>query len=384
MVSKKYKVAIIGCGRLGQLYAEAYSGYPDTEIVAIAEYNRERRKAVGERFGVKALYKDVDDLLNDIIPDIAAIVTPTKFYKDAVIKCAEAGVKAISVDKPIAAKLSDADEMVSICESKGVIFAGGCLFRALGKNQDIARYINEGVYGEVRGAALHSWGGEISGGGCQHISLLRLFTDSEIEEVMSWGTHADLVDSGTMAIKDIAKRDNIYRMANSALNQKEDQGIIISGYLKMKSGIQTTIFGTPTPFRGVDVWTDTSLIRWDWNDPQIYQGFDNDGKRILKNEKFSENYWDKFGFGYLGGSIRSLVNSLETGAKLWISGHDLRQALEVAIATTLSAKLGNVPVKLPLQDRSLSLYPRPYRWLGGDETGRYQSADEAKMPLTKK
>ena len=138
MVSKKYKVAIIGCGRLGQLYAEAYSGYPDTEIVAIAEYNSERRKAVGERFGVKALYKDADDLLNDIIPDIAAIVTPTKFYKDAVIKCAEAGVKAISADKPIAAKLSDADEMVSICESKGVIFAGGCLFRALGKNQDIA------------------------------------------------------------------------------------------------------------------------------------------------------------------------------------------------------------------------------------------------------
>ena len=379
MVIKKYKVAIIGCGRLGQLYAEAYSIYPDTEIVAIAEYNSERRKAVGERFGVKALYKDAEDLLNDIIPDIAAIVTPTKFYKEAVIKCVEAGVKAISTDKPIAAKLSDADEIVSICESKGVILAGGALFRALGKNQDIARYINEGVYGEVRGAALHCWGVEISGGGSQHISLLRLFTNSEIEEVMSWGTHVDLVDlvdAGTMAIKDIAKRDHLYQMANSALNQKEDQGIIISGYLKMSSGIQTNIFGTPTPFRGVDVWTDTSLIRWDWNDPQIYQGFDKNGKRILKDEKFSENNWDNFGFGYLGGAIRSLIDSIETGAKLWISGHDLRQALEVAIATTLSAKLGNVPVKLPLKDRSLSLYPRPYRWLGGDETGRYQTAEE--------
>ena len=162
MVNKKYKVAIIGCGRLGQLYAEAYSIYPDTEIVAIAEYNSERRKAVGERFGVKALYKDAEDLLNDIIPDIAAIVTPTKFYKEAVIKCVEAGVKAISTDKPIAAKLSDADEIVSICESKGVILAGGALFRALGKNQDIARYINEGVYGEVRGAALHCWGVAVS------------------------------------------------------------------------------------------------------------------------------------------------------------------------------------------------------------------------------
>ena len=64
------------------------------------------------------------------------------------------------------------------------------------------------------------------------------------------------------------------------------------------------------------------------------------------------------------------------GAKLWIICHDLRQSLEVAFSTTLSAKLGNVPVKLPLKDRSLSLYPRPYRWLGGDETGRYQTAEE--------
>ena len=50
MTNAKHKVAIIGCGRLGQHYATAYSTYPDTEIVAIAEFNPERRKTVGERF----------------------------------------------------------------------------------------------------------------------------------------------------------------------------------------------------------------------------------------------------------------------------------------------------------------------------------------------
>ena len=39
----KYRVAIVGCGFMGQHYARAYSTYPDTEIVAIAEYNPERR-----------------------------------------------------------------------------------------------------------------------------------------------------------------------------------------------------------------------------------------------------------------------------------------------------------------------------------------------------
>ena len=44
-MNKKHKVAIIGCGRLAQQYGMAYSTYPDTEIVAIAEFNPERRKA---------------------------------------------------------------------------------------------------------------------------------------------------------------------------------------------------------------------------------------------------------------------------------------------------------------------------------------------------
>ena len=50
-----HRVAIIGCGAMGQQYEKACSTYPDTEIVAIAEYNPDRRKAVGERFSVSAL-----------------------------------------------------------------------------------------------------------------------------------------------------------------------------------------------------------------------------------------------------------------------------------------------------------------------------------------
>ena len=60
---RKLKVAIIGCGRLGQQYATAYSNYTDTEIVAIAEYNPERRKAVGHRFCVKNLDSDAESML---------------------------------------------------------------------------------------------------------------------------------------------------------------------------------------------------------------------------------------------------------------------------------------------------------------------------------
>ena len=140
----------------------------------------------------------------------------------------------------------------------------------------------------------------------------------------------------------------------------------------------------------MDVWTDAALVRWDWGVPQVFQGFDGRGARQQSDAGYPPFPWQdtlqKAGLpdksDYLVASICSFVNAVRTGSKLWISGHDLRQALEIAIACKMSAQLGNVPVKLPVQDRSLTLYPSPYRWLGGDATGDPQSVEEAQKKRT--
>ena len=43
----------------------------------------------------------------------------------------------------------------------------------------------------------------------------------------------------------------------------------------------------------------------------------------------------------------------------------------------LSAQLGNVPVKLPLSDRSHTMIPADGRWFGKDLTGIPQTYEEA-------
>ena len=300
-------------------------------------------------------------MLREVVPDLAAVITPTKFMKEAVISCAEAGVKGVSTDKPIAARLSDADAMVEACQRRNVVFAGGNLQRAMWEVQQTADRLRSGVYGQLKGAAVHRFGGEISGGGCQHLSVLRLFTGAEVEEVMAWGQPAE------------------------TLQQETDDGLEINGVFRMSTGVECLVFGHETPYRGGDVWTDQALVRWDWAAPEIHQAT---GPRQVRT-KVDANYapfpWrhilDRPNLrstdNYLVSSIRSFVDAVATGSDLFISGHDLRQALEIAIASKLSAKLANLPVQLPLEDRSLALYLRPYRWLGGDATGRPQSADEA-------
>ena len=351
MNDTKYRVAIIGCGRMGQNYAEAYTAYPDTEIVAIADANVQRRDVLGARFDVSALYPDVETLLRDIVPDIAVVVTPTKYMKDVVIACAEAGVKGISTEKPIAACLQDADAMVEICTARGVVFAGGNLQRAMNEVQEAASRLHSGELGEIRGASVHGFGGEISGGGCQHISVLRLFTNAEVEEVVAWGIPPE------------------------ALEAETDEGLIINGRFQLTNGLECSVFGTPTSCRGVDIWTDECLVRWDWNPPEIFKGYDPHGNRVRIDPNYNPYLWSEF--SYLTGSIRSFLAAVDGNGHPWITGADLRQALEVAIAAKLSATRNSTSIKLPLEDRSLTLYPRPYRWLGGDATGKPQSATEA-------
>ena len=350
-MSEKYTVAIIGCGRLGQHYAEVYQTLPNTELIAIAEYNPERRKVVGERFGISALYQDADDLFRHENPDLSVVVLPGKYIKQAVIASAQAGVKGVSTDKPIEARLSDVDEMIEVCEKRNIVFAGGNLQRAISEVQEAARWLRAGDYGELRGASVHGWGGEISGGGCQHIAVLRLFTDAEISEVTAWG------------------------MPQEALDKDDDEGLMINAQFQLSSGLNCPVFGAATPQRGVDVWTDDALIRWEWGAPEIYQGFDEQGARVKIDRPYTPLKYPRF--SYLGTSVLSFLDAVENGGQLYVSGHDLRQSLEAAVAAKHSALRGSTPLKLPLEDRSLALYPRAYRWLGGDQSGVVQTTQQA-------
>ena len=68
-------------------------------------------------------------------------------------------------------------------------------------------------------------------------------------------------------------------------------------------------------------------------------------------------------------TIERLLKAFDTGEEPASSGHDFCQSLEIAIAIKLSAQEGHRRIALPLEDRSLRLYPHPYRLSGGDVAG---------------
>ena len=368
-------VGLVGCGRLGQLYAEVFRALSDTQLVAIAEWNSERRGVVGKRFGVDALFRDADQMLDRIVPDLACIVTPTKHMKGAVVACAEAGVKGIQTDRPFAARLSDADEMIEVCKKHGVVLAGGVMERAVWEVDQLGLKLAAGEFGTPLGAVVHGFQGEICSGGAARLLVLQHFTQAQAKEITAWGSPPKKLD-----------------------DSETDYGLSINGRMRLTSGLECQLFGTESqpPHLGVEVWTEDALLRWDRHGTpmtQVFRGLDDSGGRQEIDPNFAEWPWLKTGkelepllasLGMKGterfnvlAPVTDFIDSVRDGVTPRITGETQRHALEIAIACKYSAQRGSVPVSLPLEDRSLELLPRPYRWVGGDVSGRPQSATEA-------
>ena len=126
-----FRVGIIGCGRpwksagasgfgMSNAHALGYKASPDTTIVALADINLDNARAFQAEHGGDALYADYHEMLAQENLDIVSISTWPHLHAPMVIAAAEAGVKAVHCEKPMAPTFGEARRMVAACEEHGV------------------------------------------------------------------------------------------------------------------------------------------------------------------------------------------------------------------------------------------------------------------------
>ena len=183
---RQYRVGLIGTGRKGNGHARGYEANPRTDLVAAADPDPSNLAIFLERFTVKP-YDDYHEMLRVENIDIAAPILPVKPNPGVVIDCARAGVSAIYCEKPMAASLDEADRMVEETASRGIALASGDAYRNMPQHWKVKALIDSGELGPVQSINLYQPTNEISGGGCQGLSVLRLFADdSDVEWVTGW------------------------------------------------------------------------------------------------------------------------------------------------------------------------------------------------------
>lgn len=118
--------AVLG-SQHGGSHASAYAQVPSTRVVGVCDLV----PALTERFitqwgsvwpEVRA-YGEYRQLLSEGALDLLSVVTSDHRHAQIVVDAAEAGVKGIYCEKPIATTLADADRMIAACRANGTVLS---------------------------------------------------------------------------------------------------------------------------------------------------------------------------------------------------------------------------------------------------------------------
>lgn len=125
------RVAVIGIGRVGYQFSKsrgptashtgALLAHPKTEIVAVADIDRTKLEDFKIEHPDVRVYQDYEKMLSEAKPEIVSVATPTETHCRIVRNVARYHpVKVIFCEKPIAATLEEAGQMIRTCEQFGV------------------------------------------------------------------------------------------------------------------------------------------------------------------------------------------------------------------------------------------------------------------------
>ena len=114
------RFGLLGCGRIAKRHSDLLGGnhIKGARLVAVCDQIQARADALASTFGVPAYY-DIADFLARSDIDAVAVLTPSGLHPEHAIACAMAG-KHVVVEKPMALRLQDADDMIRACDEAGV------------------------------------------------------------------------------------------------------------------------------------------------------------------------------------------------------------------------------------------------------------------------
>ncbi len=108
-------VGVVGVGHLGRHHARIYAAHPEARLVAVADRDLERARAVALEHDCEA-HADVAALLGRV--EAASVAVPTVHHREVAERLLAAGADVL-VEKPIASTLEEADAILEAARVAG-------------------------------------------------------------------------------------------------------------------------------------------------------------------------------------------------------------------------------------------------------------------------
>lgn len=341
----KVKIAVFGTGFIANIHLESYKRFVhDAEIVAVYGHNRVNAEKFAEKFGIPAVYDDIDRLLAECDVDLVDICLPNYLHYDACMKAAAKKIHLI-VEKPLAMTLEQADEMIAACKANGkkLMYAEELCFAP--KYERVRALVEKGAVGDVymlKQAEKHSgphsrWfyqketagGGVMMDMGCHALAWFRWMThNNPVKSVyasMKTVLHDTDVDDNTVTIVEFENGVTAVAEDSWARHGGMDDRIEVYGtkgvsYADLFQGNSALTYST----EGYDYAAEKAGLTTGWT-------------FTMFEEAFNQGYPQELGH---------FVDCVKNDKQPLVTGEDGRAVLEMIYAAYASAKSGQ-KISLP-------------------------------------
>ena len=339
-----FRAGIVGCGRIGSefdddakrkqisTHAGAYSAIKQVELVAACDLNIERLEKCGKKWQVPSLYEDNTEMLRREALDILSICTGNSTHLAITKEAANSSVKAIFCEKPIADSLRNADEIVKLCNEKGVILQIDHQRRFDEFHQDIRDFLQNGKLGRIQQVTFYYTAG-IANTGSHMFDLLRFFF-GDVDWVQAIYSQNKSLNPNDPNIDGIVKFKNGTFCAIQACDVQEFL-IFEMDCIGTKGRLNLTHSGFDLEFYEV-------------RESDLFSGY----KEIFTNASPINKDTPR---EFMVNAVRHLVECLEGGRKSISSGEDGRASLELICASHESARADGKKISLPLVDSEVKI-----------------------------
>ena len=331
------RAAIIGLGQIGNQFdddprrtavwthAGAYAAFPEITLIAGADPDSDRLSRFLDRRGVAAGYRDYQDMLRCETIDLLSVCSPTALHHEMVLAGVKAGVRAIFCEKPLAATVAQAAELVEACAAAGVLLVVNHTRRWEDIYRRAKRLLEQGAIGHLE-SLVGYYPGKVFTMGTHLFDLMRYFA-GDVEWVcghaVGHGDEANL--SGHLGF-----RSGV-------------QGSIVCGWDRANHIFEVDLLGCRGRLRLSGDGAKLALFRFE--DSPSYSGYKElaaaiEGAPGSGGPVHEENR--------LIAAVQDIVRCLADGGTPACGGADGAAAVEIAWALCESATRGSARIELPV------------------------------------
>jgi UDP-N-acetyl-2-amino-2-deoxyglucuronate dehydrogenase len=362
MEKHKFNVAILGCGKVAHLHAQAIQNLPNASLSAVWSRTRKAADDFAEQYRTRS-FQYISEMINQAKIDLVIVCTPHPFHREPAVEAAQAGAH-ILVEKPLASTLKDCDAIISACKNAGIKLGVVSQRRWYAPVIRVKKAIEEGKIGKPVFGTINmlgwrdknyydadAWRGtwKMEGGGvlvnqAPHQLDLLLWYMGQIDEVYGlWKNlnhpYIEVEDTAVAVVK--FKNGGI---GNIVVSNSQKPGIYGKVHIHGENGASV---GVQTDGGAMFVAGMSSVLEPPVNDLWTVPGEEKKLEQWVRKDTELFNSIDPTVF-YMERQTEDFLNALETNREPLVTGEDGRRTVELFTAIYRSAR-DNRPVKFPLE-----------------------------------